>query len=245
MLELNGLCALVTGASGGIGGAVAKSLAAAGARVAISGTREAVLNELATELGSEAVPLACDLQDRDAVAALPGRAAEALGSLDILVSNAGITRDSLLLRLTDDDWQKVIDVNLSAAMSLSRSALRGMMKARWGRIVYVSSVVGHTGNPGQVNYSAAKAGLTGMAKSLAAEVANRGITVNLVAPGFIATDMTASLKEEYRSALVNRIPAGRMGSPEDIAAAVHFLVSREASYITGQSIHVNGGMAMY
>ena len=245
MLELNGLCALVTGASGGIGGAVAKSLAAAGARVAISGTREAVLNELATELGTEAIPLACDLQDRDAVAALPGRAAEALGSLDILVSNAGITRDSLLLRLTDDDWQKVIDVNLSAAMSLSRSALRGMMKARWGRIVYVSSVVGHTGNPGQVNYSAAKAGLTGMAKSLAAEVANRGITVNLVAPGFIATDMTASLKEEYRSALVDRIPAGRMGSPEDIAAAVHFLVSREASYITGQSIHVNGGMAMY
>lgn len=244
MLDLEGLNALVTGASGGIGGAVARALAAGGARVAVSGTRTERLERLAEEIGNDAVPLGCDLLDGQAVADLPKRAAEAMGSVDILVSNAGITRDGLLLRMSEDDWRKVIDVNLSAAMILSRGVLRGMMKARWGRIVYISSVVGHTGNPGQVNYAAAKAGLSGMAKSLAAEVANRGITVNLVAPGFIETEMTSGLVQERKDALMARIPVGRMGCAEEIADSVRFLVSREASYITGQTLHVNGGMAM-
>lgn len=244
MLDLEGLNALVTGASGGIGGAVARALAAGGARVAVSGTRTERLERLAEEIGNDAVPLGCDLLDGQAVADLPKRAAESMGSVDILVSNAGITRDGLLLRMSEDDWRKVIDVNLSAAMILSRGVLRGMMKARWGRIVYISSVVGHTGNPGQVNYAAAKAGLSGMAKSLAAEVANRGITVNLVAPGFIETEMTSGLVQERKDALMARIPVGRMGCAEEIADSVRFLVSREASYITGQTLHVNGGMAM-
>ena len=244
MLELDGLNALVTGASGGIGGAVARALAAGGARVAVSGTRTERLERLAEDIGNDAVPMSCDLLDRQAVADLPKRAAAEMGSVDILVSNAGITRDGLLLRMSEDDWQQVIDVNLSAAMILSRGVLRGMMKARWGRIVYISSVVGHTGNPGQVNYAAAKAGLSGLAKSLAAEVANRGITVNLVAPGFIETEMTSGLGEERKGALMARIPVGRMGSAEEIADPVRFLVSREASYITGQTLHVNGGLAM-
>ena len=244
MLELDGVNALVTGASGGIGGAIARSLAAGGAKVAVSGTRAEKLEQLADEIGDGAVPLVCDLLDRESVAELPKRAVEALGSIEILVNNAGITRDGLLLRMSDSDWQRVLEVNLSAAMILSRGVLRGMMKARWGRIVYVSSVVGHTGNPGQVNYAAAKAGLTGMAKSLASEVANRGITVNLVAPGFVDTEMTSGLKEEQKSALLSRIPIGRMGGPDEIAAAVRFLVSKEASYVTGQTLHVNGGLAM-
>lgn len=244
MPELDGLNALVTGASGGIGGAVARTLAAGGARVAVSGTRMERLEEVAEEIGNDAIPIRCDLLDRQAVANLPKQAADEMGSVDILVSNAGITRDGLLLRMSEDDWQRVIEVNLSAAMILSRGVLRGMMKARWGRVVYISSIVGHTGNPGQVNYAAAKAGLAGMAKSLAAEVANRGITVNLIAPGFIETEMTAGLGEERKGALLSRIPVGRMGSAEEIAAPVRFLVSREASYITGQTLHVNGGMAM-
>ncbi|MCE2521856.1 MAG: 3-oxoacyl-[acyl-carrier-protein] reductase [Rhodobacteraceae bacterium] len=244
MLELDGVNALVTGASGGIGGAIARSLAAGGAKVAVSGTRAEKLEQLADEIGAAAVPIVCNLLDRESVAELPKRAVEALGSIEILVNNAGITRDGLLLRMPDSDWQRVLEVNLSAAMILSRGVLRGMMKARWGRIVYVSSVVGHTGNPGQVNYAAAKAGLTGMAKSLASEVANRGITVNLVAPGFVDTEMTSGLKEEQKSALLSRIPIGRMGGPDEIAAAVRFLVSKEASYVTGQTLHVNGGLAM-
>ena len=244
MPELDGLNALVTGASGGIGGAVARTLAAGGARVAVSGTRMERLEEVAEEIGNDAIPIRCDLLDRQAVANLPKQAADEMGSVDILVSNAGITRDGLLLRMSEDDWQRVIEVNLSAAMILSRGVLRGMMKARWGRVVYISSIVGHTGNPGQVNYAAAKAGLAGMAKSLAAEVANRGITVNLVAPGFIETEMTSDLGEERKAALMSRIPVGRMGSAEEIAAPVRFLVSHEASYITGQTLHVNGGMAM-
>ena len=244
MLELDGVNALVTGASGGIGGAIARSLAAGGAKVAVSGTRAEKLEQLADEIGDGAVPLVCDLLDRESVVELPKRAVDALGSIEILVNNAGITRDGLLLRMPDSDWQRVLEVNLSAAMILSRGVLRGMMKARWGRIVYVSSVVGHTGNPGQVNYAAAKAGLTGMAKSLASEVANRGITVNLVAPGFVDTEMTSGLKEEQKSALLSRIPIGRMGGPDEIAAAVRFLVSKEASYVTGQTLHVNGGLAM-
>ena len=244
MLELDGVNALVTGASGGIGGAIARSLAAGGAKVAVSGTRAEKLEQLADEIGAASVPIVCNLLDRESVAELPKRAVEALGSIEILVNNAGITRDGLLLRMPDSDWQRVLEVNLSAAMILSRGVLRGMMKARWGRIVYVSSVVGHTGNPGQVNYAAAKAGLTGMAKSLASEVANRGITVNLVAPGFVDTEMTSGLKEEQKSALLSRIPIGRMGGPDEIAAAVRFLVSKEASYVTGQTLHVNGGLAM-
>ena len=245
MLDLNGLNALVTGATGGIGGATAKLLARHGAQVAISGTRVQKLEELSAEIGDSAVPLACDLSDGEAVADLPKRAISAMGSVDILVSNAGITRDSLLLRLSDEDWQKVIDVNLTASMVLARGVLRSMMRTRWGRIILVSSVVGHTGNPGQVNYAAAKSGLTGFAKSLAAEVANRGITANLVAPGFVETAMTDSLKDEQKSALLSRIPAGRMGSVDEVGAAVLYLASREAGYVTGQTLHVNGGMAMF
>ena len=245
MLDLNGLNVLVTGATGGIGGATARLLARHGAHVAVSGTRVQILEELSAEIGDSAVPLACDLSDREAVAGLPERAISAMGSVDILVSNAGITRDSLLLRLSDDDWQKVIDVNLTASMVLARGVLRSMMKARWGRIVLVSSIVGHTGNPGQVNYAASKSGLTGFAKSLAAEVANRGITVNLVAPGFVETAMTDGLKDEQKSALLSRIPAGRMGSVDEVGAAVLYLASREAGYVTGQTLHVNGGMAMF
>ena len=242
--RLNGLNALVTGASGGIGGAIARQLAREGVRVAVSGTRTGKLDALVDEIGNESVAIGCDLQDRESLANLPNRAGELLGSVDILVSNAGVTRDSLLLRMSDEAWQQVLDINLSAAMILSRGVLRGMMKARWGRIVYVSSVVGHTGNPGQVNYASSKAGLTGMAKSLAAEVANRGVTVNLVAPGFIETEMTSGLREEQRKALLSRIPVGRMGSADEIAAAVCFLASRDSNYVTGQTLHVNGGMAM-
>ncbi|MFW5881880.1 MAG: 3-oxoacyl-[acyl-carrier-protein] reductase [Roseicyclus sp.] len=244
MFDLTGKTALVTGASGGIGAAIATALHGAGASVGLSGTREAPLGDLAASLGGRAHVLPCNLGDPEAVAALPGRAAEAMGSVDILVNNAGITRDTLFMRMSDEDWAQVLDVNLTATMRLCRGVLRGMMKARWGRIVNISSVVGATGNPGQANYAASKAGMVGMSKSLAYEVASRGITVNCVAPGFIATAMTDKLTEDQKGAILGQIPAGRMGSPEEIAAGVLYLASAEAAYVTGTVLHVNGGMAM-
>ncbi len=244
MFDLTGKAALVTGASGGIGGAIATALHGAGAVVGLSGTREAPLAELAAELGERAHVLPCDLSDMAAVEALPKRAAEAMGSLDILVNNAGITRDNLFMRMSDEDWQSVIDVDLTSAFRLCRGAVRGMMKARWGRIVNITSVVGTAGNPGQANYCAAKAGLTGMSKALAQEVASRGITVNCIAPGFIATAMTDKLNDEQKGRITASIPTGRMGAPEEIASAVLYLASVEAGYVTGATLHVNGGMDM-
>ncbi|WP_099823920.1 3-oxoacyl-[acyl-carrier-protein] reductase [Oceaniglobus indicus] len=244
MFDLTGKCALVTGASGGLGSAIARALHGAGATVGLSGTRVEPLKALAEDLGERAHVLPCDLSDRAALEALPKQAIEAMGSLDILVNNAGITRDGLMMRMGDDQWDQVLEVNLGAAMRLSRGALRGMMKARWGRIVNISSIVGATGNPGQANYAAAKAGLVGFSKSLAAEVASRGITVNAVAPGFITTAMTDVLKDDQKTALLANVPAGRMGEPDEIAAAVLYLASPEAGYVTGATLHVNGGMAM-
>ncbi|EPX81906.1 3-oxoacyl-ACP reductase FabG [Salipiger mucosus] len=244
MFDLTGKCALITGASGGLGGAIARALYDAGATVGLSGTREAPLRELAAELGERAHVLPCDLSDAEAVTALPKQAAEAMGAVDILVNNAGITRDNLFMRMSDDEWQSVLDVNLSATFRLCKGVMRGMMKARWGRIVNISSVVGSIGNPGQANYAAAKAGMVGMSKSLAHEVATRGITVNAVAPGFIETAMTAKLTDDQRAGLLQQVPAGRMGAPEEIAAAVLYLASPEAAYTTGATLHVNGGMAM-
>ena len=244
MFDLTGKTALVTGASGGIGGAIAQALHGAGATVALSGTREGPLNELAAKLGDRAHVVPANLSDAEAAAGLIKDAAAAMGSVDILVNNAGITRDNLFMRMSDDEWQQVMDVNLSSVFRLSRAALRGMMKARWGRIVTITSVVGQTGNPGQGNYAAAKAGLVGMSKSLAYEVASRGITVNCVAPGFIATPMTDSLTDDQKGKILSQIPAGRMGAPEEIAAAVLYLASPEAAYVTGATLHVNGGMAM-
>ena len=244
MFDLSGKSALVTGASGGIGGAIARALHGQGAVVALSGTRVAPLEALAGELGERAHVLPCDLSDGAAVEALPKAAAAAMGQVDILVNNAGITRDQLFMRMSDADWDAVIAVNLTSVMRLSRGVLRGMMKARWGRIVNVSSVVGVTGNPGQANYAASKAGVIGMSKSLAAEVASRGITVNCVAPGFIATAMTEVLSEEQKGRIAGGIPAGRMGTAAEIAAAAVFLASEEGGYVTGQTLHVNGGMAM-
>ncbi len=244
MFDLTGKAALVTGASGGIGGAIARTLHGAGATVALSGTRTAPLEALAAELGARAHVLPCDLSDASAVEALPKAATAAMGAVDILVNNAGITRDQLFMRMSDADWDAVIAVNLTSVMRLSRGVLRGMMKARWGRIVNVSSIVGVTGNPGQANYVAAKAGVIGLSKSLAQEVASRGITVNCVAPGFIATAMTEALNDEQKARIGAQIPAGRMGAPEEIAAAALYLASPEAAYVTGQTLHVNGGMAM-
>ncbi len=245
MFDLTGKCALVTGASGGIGGAVARALHERGATVGLSGTRTAPLEALAGELGERVHVLPCNLSDPQAVEALPKDAAAAMGAVDILVNNAGITRDNLFMRMTDAQWQEVLDVNLTAAMRLSRGVMRGMMKARWGRIISVTSVVGATGNPGQANYAAAKAGLTGMSKSLAYEVASRGITVNCVAPGFIATAMTEALNDEQQQKIMAQVPAGRMGDAAEIGATVAFLASPEAGYITGATLHVNGGMAMF
>jgi 3-oxoacyl-[acyl-carrier protein] reductase len=244
MFDLTGKCALVTGASGGIGAAIARTLHGAGATVALSGTREAPLEALAAELGARAHVTPCNLSDLGSVDALPKAAVAAMGSVDILVNNAGITRDNLFMRMSDDEWQSVIDVNLTAAFKLSKGVMRGMMKARWGRIVNISSIVGATGNPGQGNYAASKAGLIGMSKSLAYEVASRGITVNSVAPGFIATAMTDKLTDEQKEKINAQIPAGRMGAPEEIAAATLYLASVEAGYVTGATLHVNGGMAM-
>ena len=244
MFDLTGKTALVTGASGGIGADIARALHAAGAVVGLSGTRVAPLEALAAELGERAHVLACNLSEPEEVEGLIKRATEAMGSVDVLVNNAGITRDGLMMRMSDEDWQSVIDVNLTATFRLCRAAIRGMMTARWGRIVNISSVVGTTGNPGQVNYAAAKAGMVGLSKSLAAEVASRGITVNCVAPGFIETAMTDKLNEQQKAGILTVVPAGRMGRPDEIAAAVLYLASPEAGYVTGATLHVNGGMAM-
>jgi len=245
MFDLSGKTALVTGASGGIGGAIAKALHGQGAAVVLSGTRADALEALKAELGSRAHIATCNLSDPASVEALPKAAEAALGApIDILVNNAGITRDNLFMRMKDDEWDQVIAVNLTAAFRLSRGVLRGMMKKRWGRIVSITSVVGATGNPGQGNYAAAKAGLVGMSKALAAEVASRNITVNCVAPGFVVTPMTDALTEDQKTALFARIPVGRFGQPGDIGAAVAYLASEEAGYVTGQTIHANGGMAM-
>jgi len=244
MLDLTGKTALVTGASGGIGAAIAKALHGAGATVAISGTRVAPLEALAAELGERVHVLPCNLSDAAAVDALPKQAAEAMGGVDILVNNAGITKDNLFMRMSDEEWASVLDVNLTATMRLCKGVVRGMIKARWGRIVNISSIVGATGNPGQANYAASKAGMVGMSKSIAYEVASRGITVNCVAPGFIATAMTDKLTDEQKDKINVQIPAARMGTPEEIAAAVLYLASNEAGYVTGATLHVNGGMAM-
>jgi len=244
MFDLTGKNALVTGASGGIGAEIARALHGAGAAVGLSGTRVEPLQALTAELGDRAHVLPCNLSDAEAVAALPKQAAEAMGSVDILVNNAGITRDNLFMRMSDAEWDAVIAVNLTAAFRLMRASVRGMMKARWGRIVSVTSIVGVTGNPGQGNYAASKAGLIGMSKSLAAEVASRAITVNCVAPGFIETAMTGALNAAQKEKLLGAIPAGRMGAPEEIASAVVYLASDEGAYVTGQTLHVNGGMAM-
>lgn len=244
MFDLSGKCALVTGASGGIGGAIASALHGQGAVVALSGTRREALDAKAAELGDRVYVVPCDLSDPEAVNGLIGEADTAMGAVDILVNNAGITRDNLAMRMKDEDWQAVIDVNLTAAFRLARASLRGMMKRRWGRIINITSIVGTTGNPGQVNYAAAKAGLVGMSKAMAQEVASRSITVNCVAPGFIQTAMTDALPEEQREKLSQAIPAGRLGEVSDISAAVSYLASEEAAYVTGQTLHVNGGMAM-
>ncbi|MFC3059579.1 3-oxoacyl-[acyl-carrier-protein] reductase [Paenirhodobacter populi] len=244
MFDLTGKCALVTGASGGIGAGIARALHEAGAKVALSGTRVGPLEELAADLGQGAYVCPANLSDTPSVEALPKAASEAMGGLDILINNAGITRDNLFMRMSDEEWLSVLDVNLTASFRLMRAVLRPMMKARWGRIISISSIVGTTGNPGQGNYAAAKAGLVGMSKSLAYEVASRGITVNCVAPGFIATAMTDKLNDEQKAKILAQIPAGRMGSTDDIAAAVLYLASPEAGYVTGATLHVNGGMAM-
>jgi 3-oxoacyl-[acyl-carrier protein] reductase len=245
MFDLTGKTALVTGATGGIGAAIARTLHKAGATVAISGTRANVLEELKAELGGERVHvLACNLSDSAAVEKLVPEAEAAMGSLDILVNNAGITRDGLAMRMKDEDWASVIDVNLTASFRLARAAMRSMMKKRWGRIVNITSVVGVTGNPGQANYVASKAGVIGLTKSLAQELAARSVTVNAVAPGFIATPMTDVLNDKQKEAILGRVPAAKLGTPEDVAAAVLYLASEEAGYVTGQTLHVNGGMAM-
>ena len=246
MFDLTGRRALVTGATGGLGGAIARALHAQGASVALSGTRRAVLDELAAELGGERLAVVeGNLSDREAVEALVPAAESALGGLDILVNNAGITRDNLFLRMKDDEWDAVIAVNLTAAFRLSRAAVKGMMKRRHGRIINIGSVVGATGNPGQGNYAAAKAGLVGMTKAHAAEVATRGITVNCIAPGFIGSAMTDALNEKQREGILERVPMGRLGTGSDIGAAAVYLASEEAGYLTGQTLHVNGGMAMF
>jgi 3-oxoacyl-[acyl-carrier protein] reductase len=245
MFSLSGQTALITGASGGIGGAIARAFHAQGAAVALAGTRETALRTLAAELGERAHPLIADLADPAAADRLVQQAEAALGGrLDILVNNAGITRDALTLRMKDEDWAQVIEIDLAAAFRLSRAALRGMLRRRHGRIICIGSVVGATGNPGQANYAAAKAGLVGMAKSLAAEVATRGITVNCIAPGMIDTAMTGALSDEQRARIAAQIPLGRFGAPADVAAAAVYLASAEAAYVTGHTLHVNGGMAM-
>ena len=244
MFRLDEKKALITGASGGIGGEIAKILHAAGATVALSGTRVEPLQALAAELGDRVHVLPCNLSDSEAITALPKQAAEAMGSVDILVNNAGVTRDNLFMRMSDDEWGSVLDINLTSTMRLCKGVLRGMMKARWGRIINVSSIIGATGNPGQANYAASKAGVVAMSKSLAYEVATRGITVNCVAPGFITTAMTDKLTDDQKSGILAQVPAGRMGTASEIAAAALYLASEEAAYMTGATLHVNGGMAM-
>mgnify|MGYP001822831857 FL=1 len=245
MFDLSGKTALVTGASGGIGGAIARSLHAQGATVTLSGTRVDPLNELAAELGERVHVAPCNLGDREAVSALPATAAEAMGGLDILVNNAGVTKDNIFMRMKDEEWDTVLDINLTSTMLLMRGVMRGMMKARWGRIINISSIVGVTGNPGQANYAASKAGVIGMGKSVAYEVASRGITVNAIAPGFITTAMTDKLTDDQKANLLTGVPMGRMGTSDEIAASAVYLASEEAGYVTGQTLHVNGGMAMF
>jgi len=244
MFELTGKTALVTGATGTIGGTIARILHGQGATVAISGTRREILAQLASELGERVHVLPCNLADPVETEALVPRAEEAMGQLDILVANAGVTRDNLLVQLRDEDWEQVIAINLSATFRLSRAAVRGMMRRRFGRVIAITSVVGITGNPGQANYVAAKSGVTGMIKAIAQEYAKRGVTANCVAPGFIVTPMTGKLNDKQRETIVAKIPANRAGTPEEVAAAVAFLASDEAAYVTGQTLHVNGGMAM-
>ena len=243
MFDLTGKKALVTGATGGIGGAIARALHASGAEVALSGTRQEALDALRAELPGS-VALACNLSDPDETDGLIGRAEEALGGLDILVANAGITKDGLLLRMKDEDFERVLDVNLGSYFRLARAASKGMMKRRFGRIIAITSVVGVTGNPGQANYAASKAGMIGFTKSIAQELASRGITANCIAPGFIVSPMTDALNDAQKEAITKSIPAARLGQPDDIAAAVVYLASDQASYVTGQTLHVNGGMAM-
>ncbi len=244
MFSLAGKTALVTGATGGIGGAIARALAAQGARVAVSGTRVEALDALVAELGDGAVALPCNLADAASVEALIPAADAAIGQVDILINNAGITRDNLFLRMKDDEWDQVIAINLTASFRLMRASVKGMMRRRNGRIISIGSVVGTTGNPGQGNYAAAKAGLIGMSKALAAEIASRGVTVNVIAPGFIESPMTAALNDKQKEAILSNVPAGRLGQGAEIAAAAVFLASAEAAYVTGQTLHVNGGMAM-
>jgi len=244
MFRLDKKTVLITGASGGIGGEIARTLHRAGATVALSGTRVAPLQALSAELGDRVHVLPCDLSDEDEVTALPKQANEAMGSVDILINNAGVTRDNLLMRMSDDEWASVLAINLTSTMRLCKGVLRGMMKARWGRIVNISSIVGATGNPGQANYAASKAGLVAMSKSLAYEVATRGITVNCLAPGFIATAMTEKLTDEQKKGILTQIPTGRMGEATEIGAAALYLSSDEAAYTTGTTLHINGGMAM-
>jgi len=244
MFDLAGKTALVTGASGGLGGAIARSLHAQGAVVALSGTRREALEALAAELGDRVHVRPCDLADAASVESLVPAAEGAMGSLDVLVNNAGVTRDNLFMRMKDAEWDSVLAINLTAAFRLSRAAVKGMMKRRYGRIINITSVVGVTGNPGQGNYAAAKAGMIGMSKALAAEVASRGITVNCIAPGFIASPMTEGLNDKQRETILASVPMGRLGSGAEIGAAAVYLASAEASYVTGQTLHVNGGMAM-
>jgi 3-oxoacyl-[acyl-carrier protein] reductase len=245
MFDLTGMTALVTGASGGLGSSIAKALSDQGARLALSGSNEAKLEAFAQDLGGDHVALVCDLSNAEQVDQLVPRAVEALGGkLDILVNNAGVTRDNLAMRMKDEEWDQVIRVNLEAAFRLMRAACKPMMKARFGRMISITSVVGVTGNPGQANYVASKAGLIGMSKSFAQEVASRGITVNCVAPGFMTSAMTDALNEQQKAGILSRIPTGAMGTGEDIGAAVVYLASKEAGYVTGQTLHVNGGMAM-
>ena len=244
MFDLTGKTALVTGATGAIGGAIARALHAQGAMVALSGTRREVLDALAGELKDRVHVLPCDLADKDAVEALVPSAEEKMTKLDILVANAGVNQDNLFVSLTDEAWDKVIAVNLTATFQLTRAAVKAMMRRRWGRVIGISSIVGYTGNPGQGNYAAAKAGLVGMLKSVAAEYAKRNVTANCIAPGIIASAMIDRLNDKQREAIVARVPSGRLGAPADVAAAAVYLASEEASYVTGQTIHVNGGMAM-
>lgn len=245
MFDLSGRTALITGASGGIGADIARAMHQQGAHVILTGTRQEALDAIASELSDRVTVLTCNLSDREAVAGLVDRAVEAAGApIDILVNNAGITRDGLMMRMKDEDWGAVMEVNLNAAMVLSRAVLRSMMKARWGRIIQMSSIVGYTGNPGQANYAAAKAGMTGFTKALAAEVASRGITANVIAPGFIATPMTDALTDAQKDDLLVKVPSGRLGQSSEIAAAAVYLASEEAGYMTGGTLHINGGMAM-
>jgi 3-oxoacyl-[acyl-carrier protein] reductase len=244
MFDLTGKNALVTGASGGLGGAIASALHARGATVALSGTRREALDALAGALGERTHVLTCDLSDKAAVEALVPAAEAAMGPIDILVNNAGVTRDNLFVRMKDEDWEHVLNVDLTAAFRLARACVKGMMRRRYGRIIGIASVVGTIGNPGQSNYAAAKAGMIGMSKSLAAEVASRGITVNCIAPGFIASPMTEALSEKQRESLLGLVPIGRLGAAPEIGAACVYLASAEAAYVTGQTLHVNGGMAM-